>query len=56
MSMVAEGPVQSAGNVAQNLMPYVQVEQGTGAGLVNIRWTAAVKGKMQVTLRCDNPV
>lgn len=56
VSMVAEGPVTNASNVAQNLMPYVQVEQGTGGAQAHIRWTSAVKGRMQVMLRCDNPV
>ena len=55
-SMVAEGPVTNASNVVQNLMPYVQVEQGPAGALANIRWTSAVKGRMQVTLRCDNPI
>jgi len=56
MSLVAEGAVSNASNVTQNLMPWVQVEQGAGGNLINIKWTTAVKGRMQVTLRCDNPV
>jgi hypothetical protein len=56
MSLVAEGAVSNASNVTQNLMPWVQVEQGAGGNLINIKWTMAVKGRMQVTLRCDNPV
>lgn len=55
-SLVAEGAITNASNVAQYVMPYVQVEQGTQNRLVNLRWPTPVKGLMQVTLRCDNPV
>jgi Pectate lyase superfamily protein len=55
-SLVAEGAITNASNVAQYVMPYVQVEQGAQNTLVNLRWPTAVKGLMQVTLRCDNPV
>jgi hypothetical protein len=55
-SLVAEGAITNASNVAQYAMPYVQVEQGAQNTLVNLRWPTAVKGLMQVTLRCDNPV
>ncbi|MES2665888.1 MAG: glycosyl hydrolase family 28-related protein [Pseudomonadota bacterium] len=55
-SLVAEGAVTSSTNVPQYNTPYVQVEQGGGGALVNLRWPGAVKGKMQVTLRCDNPI
>lgn len=54
--VVAEGPVQTAANVTQYAAPYVQVEQGNGGKLVNLKWPTAVKGKAQVTIRCDNPV
>ena len=56
VSLVAEAAITNTANVAQHVMPYVLVEQGAGAKLVNLRWPTAVKGKMQVTLRCDNPV
>jgi hypothetical protein len=55
-SLVAEGAITNASNVAQYVMPYVQVEQGAQNALVNLRWPTPVKGLMQVTLRCDNPV
>jgi hypothetical protein len=55
-SLVAEGPITNTSNVAQFVMPYVQVEQGAQNSLVNLRWPTPVKGLMQVTLRCDNPV
>ena len=56
VSLVAEGAISNASNVNQNLMPWVQTEQGSAGNLINIRWTTAVKGRMHVTLRCDNPV
>jgi len=37
-------------------MPFVQVAQGSAKNKVNLRWPAAVKGKVQVTLRCDSAV
>ena len=55
-SLVAEGAITNASNAAQFVMPYVQVEQGAQNALVNLRWPTPVKGMMQVTLRCDNPV
>ena len=55
-SLVAEGQITNASNAAQYVMPYVQVEQGAQNALVNLRWPTPVKGVMQVTVRCDNPV
>ena len=55
-SLVAEGPISNASNVAQFVMPYVQVEQGVQNAQINLRWPTPVKGLMHVTLRCDNPV
>ena len=54
--VVLEGPVTNAANVTQWVQPYVQVEQGTGGKLVNLKWQSAVKGLAQVTIRCDNPI
>ena len=54
-SLVADGAITNASNVAQYVMPYVQNEQGTGRNLVHLRWPTAVKGKMLATIRCDNP-
>lgn len=55
-SLVAEGAITNATNMAQYVMPYVQVEQGAQNAQVHLRWPTPVKGLMQVTLRCDNPV
>lgn len=54
--IVFEGPVTNASAVTQYVYPYVQVEQGAGGGQVNLKWPSAVKGKAQVTIRCDNPI
>ena len=54
-AVTAEGPLKLANNVTQYLAPYAQVEQGTGGGEVRLNWSAAVKGKVNVTARTDNP-
>lgn len=54
-SVVLEGPVTNAANVVQYVQPYVQVEQGARGELANLRWPTPVKGRAQVTVRCDNP-
>lgn len=55
-SMVAEGAITNAAGAAQYVMPYAQVEQGAGGQSAHLRWPAPVKGRMQVTIRCDNPL
>ncbi len=54
--LVAEGAITNTANTAQYVMPYVIVEQGAGNNLVHVKWPSAVKGRVQVTLRCDNPL
>jgi hypothetical protein len=54
-SIVAEGPITTAGGTANSAMPYVEVEEGPTGGQVHIRWPSAVLGRVHVTLRCDNP-
>lgn len=54
-SLVAHGAITNSANAEQFSMPYVQTEQ-SGGGAVNLRWPAQVKGRMQITIRCDNPV
>ena len=56
MSVVAEGAVTNAANVAQFVTNYVLVEQGTANKEIHVKWPLAVKGKVQVVLRCDNPL
>ncbi len=54
-AIVAEGAVTNGANVAQFAMPFTQPEQGPAKTQVNLRWPSAVKGKVNVTVRCDNP-
>lgn len=55
-AMVAEGAITNSANAAQFVMPYALVEQGTAGQSAHLKWPTAVKGRMQVTLRCDNPL
>jgi len=52
---VAEGALTTATGAVQWVTPYCEVEQSTGAQSVNLRWPVAVKGRVQATIRCDNP-
>lgn len=56
MGLVSEGPVSNASNVNQYIMPYVLVEQGLNQAFVHVKWQSPVKGRVQATIRCDNPV
>ncbi len=55
-AIVPEGPITNASNVTQYVAPYSLGEQGTNRNLVSLKWPTPVKGVMQVTLRCDNPL
>lgn len=54
--IIFEGAVTNSSAQAQYVYPYVLVEQGAGGGQVALKWPSAVKGKAQVTIRCDNPI
>ena len=54
--MVPDGSITNASNVAQYAAPASFPEQGTTKGQVHLRWPAALKGRVNVTVRCDNPV
>lgn len=54
-SLVSEGAITNASNVAQYTMPYTLPEQGANKDYVHLRWPNAVKGKVNITLRCDLP-
>ncbi|MEO8241945.1 MAG: glycosyl hydrolase family 28-related protein [bacterium] len=56
IAMVPEGAVTNVSGAAQYVMPYSQAEQGGSHNLINLKWPSAVKGVMQVTIRCDNPL
>lgn len=55
-SLVAEGPVTNTSNANQFVSPYVLVEQGSGGRFVHVKWPSAVKGRVQATIRVDNPL
>jgi hypothetical protein len=55
-ALVAEGPITNGANAQQFVMPYTLTEQGSDGQSVQLKWPSAVKGRMQVTLRCDNPL
>jgi hypothetical protein len=55
-AVVPKGAITNASNAAQYVMPYTEVQQGAGKNLANLKWPTPVKGVMQVTLRCDNPL
>ena len=55
VSLVTEGPITNAAAAVQYVMPYCEVEKGTGGQTVNLRWPSAVKGRVQATIRVDNP-
>ncbi|THD85056.1 right-handed parallel beta-helix repeat-containing protein [Aliigemmobacter aestuarii] len=54
-AIVAEGAITSAAGTDRHDMPHVQVEQGAGNDRVNLRWPVPVRGRVLVTVRCDNP-
>lgn len=54
--IVAEGAITNSSGAAQYVMPYVLTEQSTDGQSVHIKWPNAVKGRAQVTIRCDNPL
>jgi hypothetical protein len=55
VGVVPEGLVTNTANAAQYVQPYTLVEQGTGQKFAHLKWPTAVKGRVQVTVRCDNP-
>lgn len=54
-SIVAEGAITTAAGAAMGEMPWVQVEQGPLGGQAHLRWSQPLRGRVKVTLRCDNP-
>jgi len=56
VAVVAEGAITNGAGAAQFVTPYAQVEQGAGGQFANLKWPSPVKGRVQVTLRVDNPV
>lgn len=54
--IVAEGAITNSSGTPQFTMPYVLVEQGSGAQSAHLKWNTPVRGRVQVTIRCDNPL
>ncbi len=56
-SVVTDGPITTTGPVTTRYdMPYARSEQGPGQSLVTLHWPVAVRGRVNVTIRVDNPV
>lgn len=55
VSVLPEGAIRNASNVAVYTMPFATVRHGVGRGSIRINWSQAVKGKVQLTARCDTP-
>jgi hypothetical protein len=53
--LVPEGPIQSGTNATQFAQPHVLVEQGTARNQVHVKWPSAVRGRVLITVRTDNP-
>lgn len=54
-SLVAEGQI-TTGGVASTAMPYVLTERGAQANQIELKWPAASRGKVQMSVRMDNPL
>ncbi|QYK41318.1 MAG: right-handed parallel beta-helix repeat-containing protein [Paracoccaceae bacterium] len=54
-AVVADGQITTAANAGNSEMPWTLSEQGPGGAQVHLRWSTALKGKANVTIRCDNP-
>lgn len=54
-ALVAEGAITGPTDERRSEMPYVTVEQGAGKQQVALNWSQPAKGRMQVTVRVDNP-
>lgn len=54
-SVIPVGPLRNTSNVKQYVTSYSDPDEGAGGGSVKIEWPTAVKGKINVTARVDNP-
>ena len=54
-SVQAEGAVTNSAGAAVWAMPYVTTNYGASSNLVRLSWPEAVKGRVTVTSRMDNP-
>ncbi|RMD47772.1 MAG: right-handed parallel beta-helix repeat-containing protein [Alphaproteobacteria bacterium] len=56
VALVPEGAITDASGVASFVQPYAMVERGPDKSQIELHWPAALKGKVQVTVRVDNPL
>lgn len=54
-SVVADGPLTGTSQT-QFVTPYVLTERGVQKNQVELKWPVAVRGKVQVSVRMDNPL
>jgi hypothetical protein len=54
-AVVADGQITTASNAGNSEMPWTQSEIGPAGAQVNLRWSTALRGRANVTIRCDNP-
>lgn len=52
--VVAQGKIQTGGNVTRHEMPYVEVQQGSQKNKISVVWSEALKGDVSVNVRMDN--
>jgi polygalacturonase len=55
-AVVAEGALVTGAGQTASGQPFALTEQGPGGALAALRWPVPVRGRVQVTLRCDNPI
>ncbi len=55
IAAIPEGQIIDAANQPVFEQPYATVGQGAGGAAIDLIWSKPVTGKMQVTVRCDNP-
>ena len=53
--LTAVGPIETNAGSDRFEMPYVQLQQGAGGNQVGIRWSEALKGRVQLRVRSDVP-
>ena len=53
--LTKENAVRNGANVIDYSMPYAETERGTNGRMIHLRWPQALRGRVQATIRCDNP-
>ena len=56
VGIAAQNEIKNSLNTGVSTMPYVVKNLGTEGTEIKLHWTETVKGKVQVTVRADNPV